>query len=51
MSGELTEFLLKADFLNDRKQLETTYINSICKISHSSYVNGITKPCKVTNFC
>lgn len=43
MSGELSEFLLKADFLNHRKQLETVYINSICKISHSSYVNGITK--------
>lgn len=36
MSGELSEFLLQAELLNHIKQLETMYINSMCKTGDGS---------------
>lgn len=46
MWGGFSEFLLKAEFLNHTKHLETVYIN-MCKISHRSNLSWITKPCKL----
>lgn len=47
MSGELYEFLLKAEFLNHIKQLEIMYINGMCKISDGSNLSRRAKPRKL----
>lgn len=47
MSGELSEFLLKAEFLNHIKQLEIMYTDGMCKLSDGSNLSRIAKSCKL----